>query len=945
MNSANEARSRLPFLSSALGDSGHPLPPAIELQPLSTPASASASVREQRRLQKRLQKLEAAAAEAEEMKFSHSIQFNAVPDWSDNYISYSNLKKLIYTLEKQINRQPDEGGSEENQALLGGRLDPDTTFRQMLDSELDRVCTFYRLKELEIYGEIEQLKRDVQAYEEEAQGLDMDEVVEIENRRRSQQRSKAIFDVTAPFRRRRRASTLSTSLAEEHEDESDSEPDDHASMLKKAGRTKPRASSMDQLKSAKTAKRRESSIDPMSSAEDLHDLRDLRASMTSPTMGLRRRPSLAMELEASEPGQLSGLYDSGISLKKRIVSLYVSLCELKSFIQLNQTGFKKATKKYDKVCNRDIRKSYMDKVVSPSYPFQESTMATLDVHIQDTEQLYADVVTKGDVGLARRELRLHLREHVVWERNTVWREMIGVERRAQAANLGIRHTLLGNSIPSDTRLQGDDETKKTQAVATPMGRWQLPKWMVSANFGSLLVILVIFFLLLFIPIMKKAEQQNCLAMLVFVSLLWATETIPLFVTSLLVPFLTVILHIMRSEEKPYRRLDSKEATKAVFAAMWTPVIMLLLGGFTIAAALSKYHIAKLMATFVLSKAGTRARTVLLTNMFVAMFLSMWISNVAAPVLCFSIIQPILRNLPAESNMSKALILGIALASNVGGAASPIASPQNIIALQNMHPGPSWGIWFFIALPVCIISILLIWILLVVSFQPGRGTTIVPIRRMNDKLNGVQYFIILVTLATIVLWCLSHQLEGVFGDMGVIAIIPLVLFFGTGILTKEDFNNFLWTIIILAAGGLSLGKAVSSSGLLHTIAKGIADHITNLGLYGVLAVFAVLVLIVATFISHTVAALIMLPLIQTVGANMDNPHPNLLVMGGALICSAAMGLPTSGFPNMTAIMMEVPETGVRYLTVRHFLTRGVPSSILATLTIITVGYGLMVAAGL
>jgi phosphate transporter len=46
----------------------------------------------------------------------------------------------------------------------------------------------------------------------------------------------------------------------------------------------------------------------------------------------------------------------------------------------------------------------------------------------------------------------------------------------------------------------------------------------------------------------------------------------------------------------------------------------------------------MMATFVLSKAGTKPRTVLLTNMFVAMFASMWISNVAAPVLCFSIIQ-------------------------------------------------------------------------------------------------------------------------------------------------------------------------------------------------------------------------------------------------------------------------------------------------------------------
>ena len=63
--------------------------------------------------------------------------------------------------------------------------------------------------------------------------------------------------------------------------------------------------------------------------------------------------------------------------------------------------------------------------------------------------------------------------------------------------------------------------------------------------------------------------------------------------------------------------------------------MLLLGGFTIAAALSKFHIAKMTATFVLSKAGTRPRTVLITNMFVAMILSMWISKRRVPCSLFS----------------------------------------------------------------------------------------------------------------------------------------------------------------------------------------------------------------------------------------------------------------------------------------------------------------------
>ena len=109
-------------------------------------------------------------------------------------------------------------------------------------------------------------------------------------------------------------------------------------------------------------------------------------------------------------------------------------------------------------------------------------------------------------------------------------------------------------------------------------------------------------------------------------------------TSLLVPFLVVVLRVVRTDQAPHDRLNSKAAATYIFSAMWTPVIMLLLGGFTIAAALSKYNIAKIMATFVLSKAGTRPRNVLLTSMFVSMFASMWISNVAAPVLCFSIVQ-------------------------------------------------------------------------------------------------------------------------------------------------------------------------------------------------------------------------------------------------------------------------------------------------------------------
>ncbi|KAJ5678772.1 hypothetical protein N7462_007016 [Penicillium macrosclerotiorum] len=794
---------------------------------------------------------------AAKMKFSHSIQFNAVPDWSSNYIAYSNLKKLIYTLEKQVNRPDGQGAADvESAPLLGDSQihNPDGIFKRALDTELDKICTFFQQKKTDIFQLTDELLRDSSLYLSETDGVNMDPVSEtvIKARTLSSGSRRGTGSVLQSFGigQRRRSSVMS---------EEDADSDD--------GQSPPRCSICS------------SSRGPQNS--DLSDQTFL------------------------------DLYNAGVSLKKRLIEAYVSLCELRSFIELNKTGFSKALKKYDKTLFRNLRRDYLNSVVYPAPPFAESTMASVDSYIESVEGIYADIVTKGNRDLASRELRLHLREHVVWERNTVWREMIEIERRAQAANVGIRRTLLGgDEDPATARRQGDKQEIRTQEVSTPLGRIQFPLWLCSLSFGTLVFSIGVFGALLSVPIMDTPEQQNCLAMLVLVSILWATE-----------------------------------ATGVVFSAMWTPVIMLLLGGFTIAAALSKYDIARRMAMFVLSKAGSKPKIVLLTNMFVSMFLSMWISNVASPVLCYSIIQPLLRNLAPDSDFAKALVLGIALAANVGGAASPIASPQNIIALQNMFPSISWGTWFFISLPVCIISILMIWGLLLATFHPGRNATVIPIRPVKDRFTGIQYFISAVTLVTIVLWCASHQLEHVFGDMGVIAIIPLVLFFGTGILNKEDFNNFLWTIIILAAGGLCLGKAVTSSGLLHTIAAGITARVEHLSLYSVLLVFSALILVIATFISHTVAALIILPLVRQIGVNMENPHPNLLVMASALMCSVAMALPTSGFPNMTAIMTEVPQTGQRYLQVRHFLTRGIPSSLMAFVVIVTLGYGLMYIAGL
>ncbi|KAF5667581.1 atpase [Fusarium heterosporum] len=874
-------------------------------------ARQDAADRESRRQAKRDQKrrwLE----EQDEMKFSHSIQFNAVPDWSSHYIAYSNLKKLHVPSSSSESCARGSTGDAESRPLIN-QEDAEDVFSRALGVELEKICSFYVSKEGELLEEATQLLRDVG---DEA----ADAIADNRYLRRLSVSSAQRTDGRNGFRSRspRSRSTDNEESGSEEEDET-------------TGLTTRRRSSAGR-------KRTGSNLNPKARSEDLN---------ASTEFGRDRRQSTVVDENDDQALMFSsGMFSSGIMLKKRIISLYVSLCELKSFIQLNRTGFTKVLKKFDKILDKELKGPYLRANVETAYPFKDETKRIVEENIAKMEKAFAEIVTGGDEELARKDLRSHLREHVVWERNTVWRDLIGIERRAEAAGLG--QALLGQERGNVTRrLQGDEaKAFKARQFRTPFGRVTLPSWLASSSLWTLISCLIVFTLLLLLPIMEKPEQQNCLAMLVFVSLLWATETIPLFVTSLLIPFLSVVLNVVRDETpgKPQKRLDSKQATSAIFAAMWTPVIMLLLGGFTLAAALSKCTIDKRLATLVLSKAGTQPKTVLIANMFVAAFASMLISNVAAPVLCYSIIEPMLRTLPSDSNMSKAVIIGIALASNIGGMLSPIASPQNVVAMGIMQPAPTWLQWFFIVIPVGAVSIVLIWLLLLVTFQPGKGTTIAPIRPVKEKFTGVQWFVTIVTITTIALWCASHQLEAEFGDMGVIAIIPIVLFFGIGLLTKEDFNNFPWTIIILAAGGLSLGKAVRSSGLLHTLAEIVSAKVEGMSLYGVLVVFSALILVIATFISHTVAALIFLPLVFDVGVAMEQPHPNLLVMGGVLMCSAAMGLPTSGFPNMTAIMKEDP-FGQRYLHVKHFISRGVPSSLITLVVVVTLGYGIMQVAGL
>lgn len=217
----------------------------------------------------------------------------------------------------------------------------------------------------------------------------------------------------------------------------------------------------------------------------------------------------------------------------------------------------------------------MQTVVDVQYPFQSSTQAHLTEAIGELIPTYAKIVTQGDEKSALIQLQAHLREHVVWERNTVWREMIGLERRGWGTGAG------GKTSGQAPMIEGQMGEVLKREIDTPVGRFVLPRWLTSQVFAGAFAIAV-FVALLNAPWFDRIEERNCLALLAFVTIFWALEVrsfafhfhrigslsllcfrqvVPLFVTALMVPLLVVVLRVLRSADGLDKRLTAGEATK------------------------------------------------------------------------------------------------------------------------------------------------------------------------------------------------------------------------------------------------------------------------------------------------------------------------------------------------------------------------------------------------
>jgi len=135
----------------------------------------------------------------------------------------------------------------------------------------------------------------------------------------------------------------------------------------------------------------------------------------------------------------------------------------------------------------------------------------------------------------------------------------------------------------------------------------------------------------------------------------------------------------------------------------------------------------------------------------------------------------------------------------------------------------------------------------------------------------------------------------------------------------------------------LGSAVNSSKLLHIIARAIEPNLQGHSAYVQTVAVLLMVFIVTTFVSHTVAAIILSPLIVKIG--MDNGHVQPLLMAATLMMSGTMSLPMSSFPNINSLLVD-DDFNRHFLRPIDFLKHGTPVSCMLLALTSTLGYALM-----
>jgi solute carrier family 13 (sodium-dependent dicarboxylate transporter), member 2/3/5 len=450
--------------------------------------------------------------------------------------------------------------------------------------------------------------------------------------------------------------------------------------------------------------------------------------------------------------------------------------------------------------------------------------------------------------------------------------------------------------------------------------------------------------LAFLLMRHHGEHPAFMAGLVaWMALWWITEAVPIPITSIL----PLVFY-------PIMGIDSVAATASHYGR---EIIFLFLGGFIIALGIERSGAHRRIALHIVSRIGGSPAMIILGMMIACAGLSMWINSTATTLVMLPIALSLLDDDTAPEHvrrrMTVPLLLAVAYGATIGGMATPVGTPPNLVLIEYMRsympeaPAIGFAEWMSFGVPLAVVYLALAWLLITrVVFRVGTeplGDAASGTRRLHELGRaGADEIRACIVFAVVALaWMTGDDLRfgehftlhGWRGALGLEALsdaaiavagaVCLFLIPSRGAAHTEDGGMLMswrfaetripWGVLLLIGGGFALAAGVDHSGLSLIIGEAMGG-LGSLPPVLLIAAIALIVCLLSELGSNTATASLVIPILAGTGASWGLEPRELLV-------PAALGA-SLGFMLPVASPMQTIVFGTGRITVRQMVRGGV-----------------------
>ena len=433
---------------------------------------------------------------------------------------------------------------------------------------------------------------------------------------------------------------------------------------------------------------------------------------------------------------------------------------------------------------------------------------------------------------------------------------------------------------------------------------------------------IVFILMWLAPLPLPVAAHRMAAILSMVVVLWITEALPMAITAVLGPVLAVVCQVAPA--------------RGALAPFADPIIFLFIGSFILAEAMFVHGLDRRIAFSALSSpwVGTSGTRILVMYGLVGTVISMWMSNTATTAMMFpigvSIVAQLRRGATGQDEslrrFATAMMLITSFGASIGGMATPVGTPPNLIGIGLIEriTGTHIGFFRWMAVGVPIVLILFAFLALFFAWTSTRGVQVgqASARIVREELERLgpmsraQRNVCIAFGVTVLLWTFPGVLalgglsdapltraymasvpEGVAAMLGAMLLFVLPVHWAARkfTLTWEEASRIDWGIVLLYGGGLAMGDLAFSTGLATALGEGLTAWLPGAGPLLLTTVFTAVAIILSETTSNTASANMVVPVAIAV-ATASHVDPMLPALGATLGASMGFMMPISTAPN-------------------------------------------------